>query len=56
MILNKTTQQVQSEAKAVKKAIVELQNRQVRLNLLDQVQRQGVARPDWTWFVTGSAK
>ncbi len=56
MTPNKTKQQVQTEFEAVQQAISELQNQQARLGLLYQVQRHNVTRPDWTWFVTGSAK
>ena len=54
MIGNKTQYQVQAEYEAVQKMIVDLQNKRTRLNLLQQFQRQGVTRSDWTWFVAGN--
>lgn len=56
MSRNKTTQQVQAEYDVVTKEIANLRNRQTSLNLLNQFQRQGVVRPDWTWFVAGNVK
>lgn len=56
MTRNKSIQEVQTEVEAVQKEIVTLQNKQTRLNLLQQVQRQGVARPLATWFVAGNTR
>ncbi len=54
MIGNKSQQQVQAEYDALQKMIANLQNSRTRLSLLQQFQRQGVTRPDWTWFVAGN--
>ncbi len=51
MSRNKSQQQVQVEYAMLQKMINNLQNSSTRLNLLQQFQRQGVTRPDWTWFV-----
>jgi hypothetical protein len=51
---NMTTQQVQEQRAVIEKAVAELHNRRTALNLLYQFQRQGVTRPDWTWFVAGN--
>jgi hypothetical protein len=56
MTKNKTSQEVQEEVEAVSKEIAALKNKQARLNLLHQVQRQGVTNPYGTWFVAGNAK
>lgn len=56
MIGNKSQQQVQAEVEALQKMISNLQNASTRLSLLQQFQRQGVTRPDWTWFVAGNAR
>lgn len=56
MTRNKTQQQVQTEYEMLQKMISNLRNSSTRLNLLQQFQRQGVTRPDWTWFVAGNTR
>lgn len=56
MSRNKSQQQVQMEYAMLQKMINNLQNSSTRLNLLQQFQRQGVTRPDWTWFVAGNTR
>ena len=63
MTRTKTTQEIQVESEAVKEEMStltmeqsKLQNRLMSLNLLYQVQKQGVARPYTTWFVAGNTQ
>jgi hypothetical protein len=51
---NLTSEQVQEQRAVIEKAVAELQTRRAVLNLLYQFQRQGVTRPDWTWFIPGN--
>lgn len=55
---NKTTKQVTVESQVVKAEIealaarqMVLQGREMSLNLLRQMQNQGVTRPEFAWFV-----
>jgi hypothetical protein len=56
MTKNKSNQEVQQAYEAVNREIAVLQDKQIRLNLLHQVQRQGVTNAYWTWFVAGNTK
>jgi hypothetical protein len=63
MTRTKTTQEIQVESQAVKEEMStltmeqsKLQNRLMSLNLLYQVQKQGVTRPYTTWFVAGNTQ
>lgn len=56
MSRNKSQQQVQMEYAMLQKMISNLQNSSTRLNLLQQFQRQGVTRAEWTWFVAGNTR
>ena len=51
MIHQKITQQVLKEHQAIEKEMAALQNKLVRLNLVEEVHRQGVARSNSVWFV-----
>ena len=51
---NKTEQQVFAEISEVNEAIANLQNKQTRLNLLAQFQKQGATRRYRNWYVSGN--
>lgn len=55
-VKNKTQQALQKEYDVAKAEIARLQSRQLRTALHLEVLRQGVTRPDATWFVAGNGE
>ncbi len=50
----KSQQQVLAEIATINKAIAQLENKQARLNVLSQFQKQGATRKHLTWKVSGN--
>lgn len=53
---NKTQEALQRERGVAKEELARLQKRQLRTALHLAVLRQGVTRPDSTWFVAGNGE